>query len=129
MTIEYQALIISRQLRKNQTPAEKVFWAAVRRKQFENQKFLRQHPVFYKYHGRDRFFIADFYCRELQLIVEIDGGIHEQQKDYDEIMSEILETQKELRIIRFENREVLETIDKVMAKLKEFITHPPSPFL
>jgi len=83
-----------------------------RRRQFMGYKFLRQHPVFYEYYGKRKFFIADFYCHELKLVVEIDGGIHEKQKDYDRLRSEILESQKGLRVIRFNNEEVLKEINK-----------------
>jgi very-short-patch-repair endonuclease len=67
----------ARQLRKRTTPSENNLWALLRKKQFEGYKFRRQHPI-YK-------FIADFYCHELRLIIELDGGIHlnPEQAAYD----------------------------------------------
>ncbi|MCS4434570.1 endonuclease domain-containing protein [Aquiflexum gelatinilyticum] len=57
----------ARELRKNTTPSENSLWTLLRKKQFEGYKFRRQHPV--------NKFIADFYCHELRLIIELDGGI------------------------------------------------------
>jgi very-short-patch-repair endonuclease len=118
MTIKQTALHLSRDLRKKQTEAEQIFWKAVRRKQFMGYKFLRQHPLFYKYYGKEKFFIADFYCRELGLVVEIDGGVHREQENYDQIRSEILETQKDLKIVRFKNEEVFGNINRVIMELR-----------
>lgn len=55
--------------------AEKCFWNAVKTDRFMGLHFRRQQII----HG----FIADFYCEELNVVVEVDGGIHEEQKDYD----------------------------------------------
>lgn len=118
MTIKQSAMQVSRDFRKQQTTSEKVFWNKVRNKQIDGYKFLRQHPIFYQWDQREKFFIADFYCKELKLIVEIDGGIHVQQKDYDRIRSEILLVQKDLRVIRFGNKDVLNNIHIVLAKLR-----------
>ena len=117
MTIKEHAKQTARILRKNQTPAEKFFWEVVRNHRLNGYKFYRQYPLFYEYYEKTKYFIADFYCHELKLVVEIDGGIHEQQKDYDQIRSEILETQKDLRVIRFMNREVFEDIESVKEKI------------
>jgi len=115
------ALIASRNLRKNQTPAELAFWNKVKDKKIFGLKFLRQHPLFYEYYSKKKFFIADFYCKDLKLIVEIDGGIHEQQAEYDNIRSEILETQKNFTVKRYTNEAVLNDINKVMINLKAAI--------
>jgi len=58
------AIHTARNLRQKQTKAEKKFWSRVRNKQINGYKFLRQHPIYYDYEGRERFFIADFYCRK-----------------------------------------------------------------
>jgi len=73
-SIKELAVHTARNLRKEQTNAEKKFWSKVCNKQIKGYKFLRQHPINYEFEGRERFIIADFYCRELNLIVEIDGG-------------------------------------------------------
>jgi very-short-patch-repair endonuclease len=120
-TIKQIALIASRDLRRRQTAAEKIFWDKIKDKKFLGYKFLRQHPLFYEYYDKKKFFIADFYCRDLKLVVDIDGGIHEQQADYDKIRTEILETQKSYKVIRYNNNEVVENINKVLINLKSVI--------
>jgi len=120
-SLKQKAIIASRDLRKKQTLAELAFWEKLKDKKFLGYKFLRQHPLFYEYYDREKFFIADFYCRELKLVVEIDGGIHEQQADYDKIRTEIIEIQKNFKVIRYKNEEVLKDINKVMINLKSTI--------
>jgi len=127
MKNEYLAIQIARELRKNQTPSELIFWEKVRNRRFKDYKFLRQHPIFYRYANKDKFFIADFYCRELNLVIEIDGGIHESQELYDQIRSEILLDQRDLRIIRFKNDEILNDINNVFRRLSDFIILTPVP--
>ena len=117
MTTKQLSIKIARELRKNQTDAEKKFWSYMRDRKFNDYKFLRQHPILFEYYGKERFFIADFYCREMHLVVEIDGGIHEEQEDYDQIRTEIMKIQKNLKVVRFRNDEVLINIDKVLSKL------------
>ena len=71
------AKILCSELRKNATPAEEIFWQKVRNKRFEGKKFRRQYPVFHDITGTETFFIADFYCPEEKLIVELDGRYHQ----------------------------------------------------
>jgi len=75
---------IARELRKNQTETEKILWNRLRNRKFLNQKFLRQHPLSFQIEDSKRFFIADFFCNESKLIIEIDGDIHLKQKNYDQ---------------------------------------------
>ncbi len=84
-------------------------------------RFLRQHPIYFNVGGKERFFIADFYCKELSLVIEIDGGIHEKQKEYDRLREEILKNLKGLRILRFKNKEIVENRLKVINELKKFV--------
>jgi len=114
-------MVLSRELRKNQTEAEKVFWNALKNKDYFGYKFLRQHPLYYQFYGRNRFFIADFYCGRLRLVVEIDGGVHEKQAGYDKIRTEILGSQKDLKVLRFSNNEVFSNTAQVLNKIKIFI--------
>jgi very-short-patch-repair endonuclease len=72
-----------RKLRRAETPAEKLFWRVIRNRGLDGYKFLRQHPIFFEYEHERRFFVADFYCHACRLVVEIDGGIHAQQQEYD----------------------------------------------
>ncbi|MDA3812710.1 MAG: DUF559 domain-containing protein, partial [Candidatus Cloacimonetes bacterium] len=74
---------VVRELRKKETLAEKKFWELVRNRQISGKKFRRQYPITFEWNDKIRYFVADFYCHECKLIIEIDGGIHELQKDYD----------------------------------------------
>jgi molybdenum cofactor cytidylyltransferase len=100
----------------------------LRNKKLLGLKFLRQHPIVY---GSDEFspdfFVADFYCEERKIIIELDGKYHNFQKDFDANRDSIL-SELGLRTLRIENEE-LKNISVVLVKIKEFVTHPPAPSL
>ncbi len=102
----------ARELRKNQTKAEQCIWEQLLRKNKSGYRFLRQKPL-------DQF-IVDFYCSELQLVVEIDGDIHKEQKEYDYHRTLILKSFG-LTILRFSNNEVLEDLESVETRLEREI--------
>ena len=91
-----------RQLRKDQTESEEIIWDALRNRKWKGYKFFRQHPIVFDYHGKKRFFVADFYLAELKLVIEIDGKIHENQKEYDAYRTFIINILG-IRVIRFTN--------------------------
>jgi leucyl-tRNA synthetase len=110
----------ARKLRKNMTDEEKVLWQKLRGRKFLGLKFLRQHPIIYdRINFESKYFIPDFYCAEKKLIIELDGPIHDFQKDYDEHREEILKNMG-FRIIRFENKELINS-SKVLKKIENFI--------
>ena len=86
----------------------------MRDRKFENLKFRRQHPF-----GR---YIADFYCHELKLVMELDGEIHENTKEYDVLRDEIIK-QYGVHILRVQNEE-LNSVEKVLEKIYNFIPSP-----
>jgi len=98
-------------LRKQSTEAEEKLWKRLRNRKFEGLKFRRQHPI--------NRFVVDFYCHEKLLVVEVDGGIHNEVevKERDDGREEELQNFG-LTIIRFTNEEVLNEMDKVLGKLK-----------
>ena len=99
----YEALrLFAFELRKTQKIAETKFWNIVRRRQILGQRFLRQYVLEYEFGNKKRFCIADFYCSEAALVIEVDGGIHEKQKEYDAARSEML-NQKGISVLRFTN--------------------------
>ena len=106
----------ARDLRKQSPKAENVFWNLVRNRSFLNLKFRRQHPIEFEYNNQKRFFIADFFCFEKKLVVEIDGRIHESQKDYDELRTLII-NELGMKVVRFLNGEVMNNIEKVKRDL------------
>lgn len=104
---------VARENRKNPTQAEKKMWYEVlKKKQFENYKFHRQKPL-------DNF-IADFYCPELMLVIEIDGDSHVGQEEYDITRSEKL-NEYGIKIIRYINDDVLFNTEGVYQDLKNKI--------
>jgi len=112
--------LMASDLRKNQTSSEKIVWDILRRRQVLGYKFLRQHPVFYRV-DRDwvEFYIADFYCAELKLIIEVDGSFHNCSKDYDhERDSKLLN--KGINVIRIKNEET-ENVNSLRSKLVNII--------
>lgn len=109
-----------REFRKRQTKAEEIFWQTVRNRRFCNLKFLRQYPIYFIWKGKRKFFVADFYCDRLKLVIEIDGLIHLSQKDRDRIRSFIINTLG-LRVIRIQNEAVLRNIDEVMMRLGKML--------
>ena len=100
-------------LRKNMTEAEKIVWERVCKNQLDT-RIRRQHPLWK--------FIADFYCHELKLIIEIDGDIHlsKEHREYD-IDREVTLNEFGIEIIRFTNNQVMNETDKVIAAIKKKI--------
>ena len=99
-------------MRANPTPAESLLWLHLRNKQCCGLKFRRQHPLLY--------FIADFYCHEIRLAVEIDGSIHqiEEQFEYDANRTKELECFG-ITVIRFTNESVLSDVIKVVNSISQ----------
>jgi very-short-patch-repair endonuclease len=122
------AVHLSRQLRRKSTKAEEIFWEQVRNRRFLGLKFRRQHPLLVDDNGRETFYIADFFCHEKQLVVEIDGDIHLRQKERDAVREKLLR-EYNLDIKRFRNAEIEEGIEQVMKELEIFIGSfkEPSP--
>ena len=110
---------ISKKLRIEQTESEKVLWDYLRNRKLEGRKFLRQHPLKFKSEGKIRFFIADFYCAEKKLAIELDGRVHENQKEYDQLRTEMMNDSK-IKVVHFKNDE-LQNIEKVLDTIKRFL--------
>jgi very-short-patch-repair endonuclease len=108
--------LLARNLRNNPTPSEDLLWQIIRRKNLMGYKFLRQHPVFYRIDKKwVEFFIADFYCSELKLIIELDGPVHDNQGEYDSERDAKL-LNKGITVFRIKNEE-LANIDNVISKI------------
>ncbi len=104
-------------LRKQTTEAEELLWKKLRNRRFEGLKFRRQHPL--------NRFIVDFYCHEKLLVVEVDGGIHDdlEVKERDEGREEELKNFG-LRIVRYRNEEVINDMNGVLDRLRAVIKLP-----
>ncbi len=87
------------ELQKNMTPAEKILWEHLRNRKLGEYKFRRQHPI--------NQFIADFYCSECKLVIEVDGKIHQElsQQERDRERTKIIQ-KFGIQVLRFENSQV-----------------------
>ena len=106
--------ILARNLRKNSTIQERRLWNLLKNRQFHNLKFKRQQPI--------GDYIVDFICKEAKIIIEIDGGQHNEPEniEYDKTRTEYLNTFG-YKVIRFWNNEIYENIEGVVLRLKEEI--------
>jgi cyclase len=103
-------------LRNSPTHAETILWGYLKGSQL-GCKFRRQHPL--------GIYIADFYCHQHQLIIELDGSIH----NLPEIITNDIERQKNLEndgflILRFTNNEVFNQLENVLNTIKQAIGSP-----
>ena len=114
------AKIVCRELRKNSTSAEKKLWEYLRNRKLCNKKFYRQYPIFYDLTGKESFFIADFYCSEIKLIIELDGVIHKYKLRKDKERSKILKFLG-IAVLRFNNIEIEYNINEVIKKIEDYI--------
>jgi very-short-patch-repair endonuclease len=103
-----------RELRKNATPAERILWKSLSRRQILGKKFRRQYGI-----GR---YIVDFFCAECDLAIELDGAPHYSllNEDYEIRRTAFLEGLG-VRILRFENRVVYENLEAVLETIREGI--------
>jgi len=100
-------------LRTNQTEAEQRLWYHLRAHRFMGLKFKRQKPM-----GR---YIVDFVCVERRLIIELDGGQHAEQEEYDQHRDAWLRSQG-YTVLRFWNNEVMQQMEGVLEQIRCAIT-------
>jgi very-short-patch-repair endonuclease len=113
---------LARQLRRQQTLSEQKMWWLLRSRAFNGFKFCRQYLI-----GP---FVTDFCCRKRKLVIELDGGQHAGQQEYDLERTCYLELQG-YQVLRFWNRDFLneqENVLKRILKALETCPHPPSGY-
>ncbi len=109
----------ARGLRQNLTDAERKLWCRLRNRQLCGHKFRRQHEIDH--------YIVDFVCTDSLLIVELDGGQHADQLDYDERRTRHLQAGG-YRVLRFWNNDVLMNIESVLEVIVAAVASAaPSP--
>ncbi|MDE3087965.1 MAG: endonuclease domain-containing protein [Chloroflexota bacterium] len=110
----------ARELRRAMTPAEKKLWQHIRYGQLGGAQFRRQHAV-----GP---YIVDFFCAKAKLVVEVDGDSHAdpEQAKRDEERTAWLDEQKDYRVMRFWNNEVLHNIEAVLAEIMKVLNPQPA---
>lgn len=97
----------AKQLRDKPTEAEDFLWMQLSNKKIQGLRFKRQHPILY--------FIADFYCHQAKLVIEVDGGYHQIPSQYEYDCSRDSELEElGLKVIRFTNEQVLLDIDSTI---------------
>jgi very-short-patch-repair endonuclease len=105
-------------LRVNQTDAETVLWNRIRNRQISGHKFARQEPI--------AGYVCDFVCRERFLVVEVDGGQHNESAA-DAIRDQRLIAEG-YRVLRFWNNDVLGNLEGVLATIQsELLLTSPRP--
>ena len=109
-------------MRKNATEAEKILWKHIKKFRSAGYVFRRQHPI--------DFYIADFYCHKLKLVIEVDGEIHdiEETREHDDGRTGHLE-HFGIKVIRFTNDEVLGNEELVIKQIRKYLDESASPAL
>ena len=99
----------ARRLRHEMTPQEVKVWEAVRGRRLGGFKFRRQQII--------DGYIADFYCAEATLVLELDGSVHDQQTEYDAHRDRVL-TARQIVVIRIANDQIDGRFDLVLRKIE-----------
>jgi very-short-patch-repair endonuclease len=99
---------ITRRLRANQTDAETVLWNRVRNRQIDGHKFVRQEPI--------AGYVCDFVCRERHLVVEVDGGQHNESAA--DVVRDRRLGEEGYRVLRFWNNDVLGNVEGVLITIQ-----------
>jgi very-short-patch-repair endonuclease len=104
----------AKKLRKQMTLTEKLLWEKLRRKSISGVKFRRQHPI--------GFYIADFYCHEARLVIEVDGAIHSLpgRKEHDGNRDAEMK-RLGIQVLRFSNDEIQNNLDNVIKLIEKEI--------
>ncbi len=100
----------AKSMRRNMTPAETRLWSALRRNQLDGLHFRRQQII--------DGFIVDFYCHAAGLVVEVDGPVHETQREYDAKRDRVLSA-RQLRVLRVRNEEVMGDLSGVLERIRD----------
>jgi very-short-patch-repair endonuclease len=116
MKLDPQLLKFAKTMRSNATDAESLMWQLLRAKRFMNLKFRRQHVI--------APYIVDFFCHELGLVIELDGGQHntDDGRAYDFERTKLLEALG-FRVVRYWNNDVLKNTESVLDNLWNICFH------
>jgi len=101
---------VATEMGRDMTPAEARLWSVIRSRQLDGLRFRAQHPL-----GR---FVFDFYCPSCRLVVEVYGGIHDLQPEYDAARTEHL-TLHGYHVVTCTNDEVFNELPNVLKRIKD----------
>ena len=117
MGYDKQLIQLSKKLRNNSTKEEIILWQSLKQKQL-GVKFRRQQPI-----GK---YIADFVCFEKKIIIELDGGQHNESSNIEkDKMRDLFFNQNGFKVVRFWNNEIHQNLDGVIEKIQTEIKCPP----
>jgi very-short-patch-repair endonuclease len=102
----------AREMRREPTPAEAMLWEGLRAHRLGGYHFRRQHAV-----GR---FVLDFYCAAKRICVEVDGPIHDEQRERDAERDAVLAAYS-IEVVRIANHDVLSNLASVLTRLHEIV--------
>ena len=108
----------ARAMRTSMPDAEALLWSLLRNRRLANAKFRRQHVI--------APYIVDFYCAEHRLVIELDGGQHSEQQDYDQRRDAFLE-QKNITVLRFWNHQMLNETEAVLEEIYRMVSTAITP--
>ena len=110
LRVSKRLIQMARELRKRATPPEQLLWELLRNRRLSGLKFRRQHPL--------GGFVADFYCAAAQLIIELDGAVHQEptQQERDRVRQQVLQMYG-IACLRFTNREVFQHTEQVLQRI------------
>jgi very-short-patch-repair endonuclease len=109
-----EVFVLALQMRKNPTEAERAMWKILRKFRHSGFTFRRQHPI--------EFYIADFYCHSLRLVIEVDGEIHTEKEIQNHNDGRTGELERfGIKVIRFTNNQILHYSDLVVEKINATI--------
>lgn len=108
----------ARKMRNFPEPSEARLWMSLNSKQHHGRRWRRQHPMF--------GFIADFYCPQENLVIEVDGGYHADRKAQDARRDRIFREHR-VHVLRFTNEQVQTALDTVLADIAWMYTEGDCP--
>lgn len=111
-TVTKEKLQRARELRRDRTPAENILWQELRANKL-GVHFRRQQII--------AGFIVDFYCHKATLVIEVDGDIHDLQREEDARREKAL-SEMGLRIVRFRNEDVIQDLPTVVGRIRNLIS-------
>ncbi len=110
----------ARELRQQMTEEEDFLWQILRNRGIKGKKVRRQHPIVYETNGwKKYFYVADFYCANKKLIIELDGKHHEfgDQKEYDKARDFIM-NEMGFKILRIKNEDLSNDPDLILKMIE-----------
>ena len=110
-TVTKEKLQRAKELRRDMTPAEKILWQELRGNKL-GVHFRRQQVI--------AGFVVDFYCHKAGLVIELDGSVHDGQKEEDAEREKAL-SEMGLRIVRFRNEVVVKDLSTVLGNIRELV--------